>query len=276
LAYDPHRQAPRCSFCDSVVKLETLDDPLEQSSGYLPFTVTPDEAHAALKRWLGTLGWFRPGDLLSQSRLHELRPLWWVAWVFDADSRISWTGDSNAGAGRSAWAPHAGETHVNFRNVLATASRGLSLAEVQAISPGLNLNSVRAEPELAGMAESAVNGQVTLEQFDMQRSQARRQVVDALHAMAIEHVKQHEIPGSSFRKVNVSIVVEGLVTRRFSLPAYVLAYRYKQELYRVVICGQDARLLIGKAPYSMAKIMLCVVSVVLFILFLLSALAVIA
>ena len=265
IAYDPKRQAPSCSFCDSVVKIETIEDPMEQTSGYAPFTVEPDQAHAALKNWLGSLGWFRPSDLRSASRLQELRPLWWVAWVFDADSMISWTADSNQDARRSSWSPHSGQTEVNFRNILASASRGLSIGEVQAISPGLDLGTVRPEPH---GAEDAI-----LEQFDVQRSQARRQVVDALHSMAAQHVQQYKIPGSRFRKVKVSVVVQGLVTRRLSLPAYVLAYRYKQQLYRVVICGQDANRIIGTAPYSIAKIVLTVAAAIAAVLFVVAIVA---
>jgi LSD1 subclass zinc finger protein len=265
IAYDPKRQAPSCSFCDSVVKVETIEDPMEQTSGYAPFTVKPEQAHAALKNWLGSFGWFRPSDLRSASRLQELRPLWWVAWVFDADSMISWTADSNQDARRSSWAPHSGQTQVNFRNILASASRGLSIGEVQGISPGLDLGTVRPKPEGADDA--------TLEQFDVQRSQARRQVVDALHYMAAQHVQQHNIPGSRFRKVNVSVVVQGLVTRRLSLPAYVLAYRYKQQLYRVVICGQDANRVIGTAPYSMAKIVLTIAAAFAAVLFVVAIIA---
>ncbi len=238
---------------------------MEQTSGYVPFTVTPEQAHAALKSWLGSLGWFRPSDLRSSSRLQELRPLWWVAWVFDADSMISWAADSNHDTRRSSWAPHSGQTHVKFRNILASASRGLSIAEVQAISPGLDLRTVRPDPE---GAEDA-----TLEQFDVQRSQARRQVVDALHHMASQHVQQHNIPGTRFRKVNVSVVVQALVTRRLSLPAYVLAYRYKQQLYRVVICGQDRKQIIGTAPYSTAKIVLTIAAGIALVLFLLAMFA---
>ncbi len=254
VAYDPKRQALSCSFCDSVVKIETIEDPMEQTSGYLPFTVSRDEARAALQNWLGSLGWFRPSDLRSSARLQELRPLWWVAWVFDADSKISWTADSNAGARRSAWAPHAGQTNVSFRSILASASRGLSDAEVDAIGPGLDLNSARDEPEGADDA--------TLEQFDVQRSQARRQVTATLHALADRHVQQTQIPGTRFRNVKVSVVVQGLITRRLSLPAYVLAYRYKHKLYRVVICGQNPKLISGAAPYSMAKIVLVVLGVI--------------
>lgn len=146
LAYDPKRQAPGCAFCDSTVEVETIKDPMEQTEGYLPFTVSPDQASAALKTWLGSLGWFRPSDLLSASKLTELRPLWWVAWIFDADAKITWTADSNHGSQRSAWAPHSGATQVQFERILASASRGLSAKEVNGISGGLQLHSVQSEP----------------------------------------------------------------------------------------------------------------------------------
>ncbi len=52
-----------------------------------------------------------------------------------------------------------------------------------------------------------------------------------------------------------AVVQRRLVTRRFALPSYVLAYRYRGSLYRVVISGQDARCLLGSAPYSTARIL---------------------
>ena len=265
VAYDPKRQAPSCSFCDSVVKVETIEDPMEQTSGYLPFTVTREQARSDLGRWLGSLGWFRPSDLRSTARLEQLRPLWWVAWVIDAESVISWSADSNHGARRSAWAPHAGQTTVNFKSMLASASRGLTGHEVDVIASGFDLSHVQDEPS---GAEGA-----TLEQFDVQRSQARRQVASALQHLAYQHVQKNEIPGTRFRKVNASVVVSNLVTRRLSFPAYVLAYRYKRKLYRVVICGQDASLVAGNAPYSVAKIALVVVSAVSALLLLIALLA---
>ena len=253
VAYDPSKRAPSCSFCDSVVEVETLEDPMEQTEGYLPFKVTPDEAKAQLQTWLASLGWFRPSDLSTSARLQELRPLWWVAWVFDADSLVSWAADSNHGSGRSAWAPHSGTAEFVFDDILASASRGLSDAEVNGVTSGYDLATVQSEPQGADNA--------TVEQFDLQRSQARKQVATALKQLAASRVQQGEIPGTRFRKVQISLVVRNLVTRRLSFPAYVMAYRYKGDLYRVVINGQDKTLLVGKAPYSMAKIMLVVAAV---------------
>lgn len=246
IAYDPKHQAPSCSFCGDVVKVESIEDPMEQTDHYLPFTVTPEEARRALRVWLGSRGWFRPSDLSSTAKLTQLKPLWWVAWIFDADALVSWSADSNQGSGRSAWAPHSGQNNVHFDDILVSASRGLSNHEVAEITPGMNLATKREDPE--GADASAM-----LEQFDVQRSQARQQVSAAIYRLAAVRAQRRFIPGTKFRKVNVAIVLRRLVTRRISLPAYVLAYRYKDNLFRVVICGQDKRLIIGTSPKSLVK-----------------------
>lgn len=253
VAYDPEHQAPSCGFCESVVKVETIKDPMEQSEGYLPFTLDRSEAEGALKQWLGTLGWFRPSDLKSEASLEHLKPIWWVGWVFDAQALVSWTADSNAGSGRSAWAPHSGQTGMDFENILASASRGLTHPEAMTVGPGCNLTSRRPDPE---GAEDAI-----IEQFDVQRSQARAEIIDALQDTALDRVQSDHIPGSRFRNVNAVVLLRNLVTHRLSFPAWILAYRYKRRLYRVVICGQNASYVSGSAPYSIAKIALTVLSV---------------
>lgn len=250
MAYDPRRRAPSCGFCGSVSALETLEDPMEQSEGALPFTVDRSEARTALKRWLGGLGWFRPADLRSEARLETLQPLWWVGWVFDARALISWSADSNAGNRRSAWAPHAGQAEMVFDDILVSASWGLTDGEVEAIGPGYDLSTRREAPEGADDA--------TIEQFDLQRSQARRRIIDATEAVATQRVEQEHVPGSRYRNVHVAVLLRGLVTRRLSFPAHVLAYRYKERLYRAVVCGQGSALVHGSAPYSVARILLVV------------------
>ncbi|MGZ0168894.1 MAG: hypothetical protein ACKVHE_05025 [Planctomycetales bacterium] len=264
-AYDIKHQAPSCTFCDSVVEVETLEDPLEQSEGYLPFTIGQDEARKAMRHWLSSLGWFRPSDLTTSARLEQLKPLWWVGWVFDAESLVSWAADSNAGSRRSAWAPHSGQVDMTFDDILVSASRGLSDTEFSAIGPGCDLASIRDQPEGAQNA--------TIEQFELQRSQARQQIIGAIQNIAANRVEQQHVPGTSFRKTHVSVVLRKLITRRISLPAWVLAYRYKGRLYRMVISGQDASYVTGTAPYSVAKIICVVICVVATLLVFLAAAA---
>lgn len=254
VAYDPEHQAPSCSFCDEVVELQTVEDPMEQSEGFLPFTVNRDDARKALRTWLGSLGWFRPSDLTSAARLEQLRPLWWVGWLFDAEAFVSWSGDSNAGARRSSWAPHSGQVAMEFDDILVSASRGLTDKEVHSAAAGCDLRSVREEP--SGVERA------TIEQFELQRSQARREIVNAIQAIASDRVDEQHIPGSHSRKVSVSVLLRGLVTRRLSFPAWVLAYRYKNRLYRVVVCGQDGSYVTGDAPVSIVKILMVAIGVI--------------
>ncbi|TWT91850.1 hypothetical protein [Neorhodopirellula pilleata] len=259
ITYDPDLQAPACSFCGDVLEVETNDDPMEQTQWYLPMTVSANEARAALKTWLGTRGWFQPSDLSSASKLTEIKPLWWVAWVCDAEALVSWTADSNAGAGRSAWAPHSGQTPIRFASLLVSGSRGLTQKESDAITPGFKLETAMTSPSGGGEHP-------TLERFDVSRSQARQQIASAINSTAAARVEHEFVPGTRFRHVHVSIVLRQLITQRYAFPAYVLAYRYRNELYRVVICGQDARYIIGSSPFSYAKLFLVIGGVTMILL----------
>lgn len=49
-------------------------------------------------------------------------------------------------------------------------------------------------------------------------------------------------------------VLHGLEARRCAFPAWVLAYRYRRQLYRTVLSGQDKSCFKGAAPYSALKI----------------------
>ncbi len=244
--YDVEVQAPRCGHCDSVMQLETLQDPMEQTQAFLPFTIDVRQAKGALRDWLATLGRFRPSDLKTTARIDSLRPLWWVAWVFDARALISWTADSDAGSRRSDWAPHAGQVEMEFDDIAVSASRGLSGAETDALEHWYDYSAVRQQPE--GATGAAV------EQFDVQRSLARRRVLTAVDLVAADRVAQRHVPGTHNRNVHVTSLLRGLVTRRLALPAFVLVYRYRNKRYRAVISGQRARVAFGTAPYSVAKI----------------------
>jgi hypothetical protein len=230
------------------MEVEVPEDPLERVEFILPFTVERGRAEAAYRSWLGGLGWFRPGDLGTSSRLESMTALWWAAWVFDAEADITWAADSDAGALRADWAPHAGRTAHVFDDVVASASRGLSPEETARLIPSYDLSNADEAPERPDPG-------TTLEQFDLQRSSARATVAAFIRRAVAERLQRGPIPGRRFRNVHAAVVLRRLHTRRFAFPSYVLAYRYRGRLYRVVISGQDAACLVGGAPYSVAKIL---------------------
>jgi hypothetical protein len=221
---------------------------MEQTRHFLPFTVSREQATEAYRKWLGGLGFFRPSDLASSARLESLKALWWVGWVFLADALVSWAGDSDYGRRKADWAPHAGQLEMPFRDILVPATRGLSEAEASHLTSSYRLDSARDRPEGAG-------GEPTVEQFDIRRSAARQRVAEAMARLAEHRVKDGFIPGSRFRNFSAAILLRRLVTRRHAFPAWVIAYRYRGRLFRTVISGQDPTRVLGRAPYSVWKIL---------------------
>lgn len=250
LEYSAEVKAPRCAFCASVMHVETTPDPLEQAEAFLPFTLEPVAARRALSGFLARKSFFRPSDLAESAALESLRPMWWPAWGFSAGARVSWAADSDAGSGRSAWAPHAGTQDMTFQDILVSASRGLTGDECAKLAGAYQLAS--AEASQRGPEDARV------ERFDVTRSGARRQILEAVEREAHAQVERACIPGRRHRNVHVAVVLSSLETRRYALPAYVLAYRYRGKAYRVVVHGQDAGVVLGEAPVSVAKVLLVV------------------
>jgi hypothetical protein len=253
--YVVEAQAPRCAFCGSITHVERPEDPVEEADWYVPFGVDPHSAQAALRNWLGSLGFFRPPDLASEASVQSLRPLWWVAWLCDASVLVSWSADSNAGARRSEWAPHAGQHTARFQALLVSASRGLTSEECDALAPKFDIRS--AVPQPYGPPGASI------ERFDVQRSAARQQVAAAIDRTVEHQLRNGIIPGNRFRNLQVASNLRSLVTRRFALPAYVLAYHYNGKLYRAVIHAQNIQCVTGSAPYSLARIALVTAAVIM-------------
>lgn len=154
-----------------------------------------------------------------------------------------------------------------FRNLLVSASRGLSLDEARELGPYTQLGN--AVPAKGAQLASMGPPNTTLEQFDTQRSAARAIISDAIEATSVQTLKTGYIPGTRFRNVNVSVLLHALETRRVALPSYVLAYRYNNKSYRAVIHGQDASCVTGKSPIAWGKVALVagiVLAVVLIVL----------
>jgi hypothetical protein len=256
--------SPACRFCRAPTAIETPTNPLEVAELMLPFAVSADRAVGAMRRYLGSLGFFRPSDLAASATVDSVTAVWFASWIFDVRADVSWAADSDAGSGRSAWAPHAGRVKFDWRNVLVSASRGLAYHEVARLAPAYDLRQAQA---VAGSAVAQV------ESFDVDRSAARQRILDAIHAIAAGELEKRHIPGSRFRKVAVSALLEGLTTRRCALPAYVFVYRYEGRPYRAIVHGQNEGVAFGTAPLSWSRIALVALAVVAVIAAVLALLA---
>jgi hypothetical protein len=249
IAYDANHEAPACGFCRAVMSIEQPVDPVEQARLRVPFTVDRELAIAALRGWLGKRGWFAPATLHGEAVFESLVPLCWAAWIVHANARVSWTADSDEGAQRSAWAPHAGELDLELGGIAVPASRGLAADECALLAPYYDLGRAvdAAAPALAGEPD------VMIESFDAQRSSARAQVQRAIEAVAKTRVER-AVPGRRYRNVDVACLVERQSTERVALPAWVLAYRFRGSPYRAIVHGQRPEIVFGSAPVDWRKV----------------------
>jgi len=243
IEFDPRRQAPACVFCRSVMEIEQPHDPVEAARTYVPFAIDRAAATTTLRQWLAKRGWLAPATLHDEAVLESLTAVYWPAWVVSAKAQVTWTADSDHGARRSAWAPHAGELPLTFDRIIVTASRGLATHEAHALAPFYDLAS----------AQPVEWSNVSVESFDAQRSAARAAIHAAVEQRARTAVEQH-IPGQRYRNVHVACLVERLTTDRVALPAWVLAYRFRGKLYRAVVHGSRPAIVVGRAPIDWPKL----------------------
>jgi hypothetical protein len=284
MAFDPRHQAPACAFCSAVMAVEQPADPVEQAQVRVPFGVDRELATASLRTWLRGRGILAPARLHDEAVLDRVTPIGWAAWIVDARAQVAWTADSDHGAARSSWAPHAGETHFRFQRIVIPASRGLTATECARLAPYYDLAAAQpiASPGFAGArstaagrcgvkaiaspgfagARSTAAGRcgvkideagVAVESFDLQRSAARRTVHQAIEERARSAVRR-EVPGRRVRNVRVACLVERLTTERAALPAWVLAYRFRGRPYRAIVHGQRAEIVLGSSPIDWAKL----------------------
>jgi hypothetical protein len=148
---------------------------------------------------------------------------------------------------------------MSFSNIVVPASRGLAHDECRLLIPYYDVRHVVSVELPAANTEDQVEySEGLIESFDAQRSAARKQVQEAIETTAKVRVEEF-IPGRRFRNVHVACLLEGQKTDRVALPAWVLAYRYRDNPYRAIIHGQRGDVVFGSSPKDWTKIAFLVI-----------------
>jgi hypothetical protein len=244
MSYDASAQTLRCPFCGSDGLDKRDDAKMLQPEFIVPFALERSQAERVMRDWLGK-GFWRPGDLASSAAIQTITPVFVPYWVFAATTHTYWTADtSKTPAGASAsWYPISGEHAGSYSGVLVGASNALTPAETFAICPFDLAKGV--DPESINLSN------VVYEQFVVQRKYARPQAQASLEELERNACRQY-VPGNA-RNVHVNVKLEGLTSQPILLPVYIMAYRYKDRLFRFLINGQTGQAT-GQAPFSYRKL----------------------
>ena len=244
MSYDASAQTLRCPFCGSE-QLDKKPDAKEISAdGVVPFVVTRDQAVATMRTWLGQ-GFWRPGDLATEAAVVAMTPIYVPYWVFEADTHTYWTADSSQtppGA-RADWFPVCGDHEGSYSGMLVGASGALTPAETAALCP-FDL-STAVPPDKVDLAN------ITFERFTVPRKYARPMASQGLESLEKQACEQY-VAGKC-RNLNVNVRIMNLASRPMLVPVWIMAYRYRDQVFRFLANGQTGRAS-GQAPVSYRKI----------------------
>lgn len=244
MSYDAGAEALRCPFCGSVDMVSQPDAQLLAPKRIVPFRLTREQAEQGMRKWLGR-GFWRPKGLSESARVAKMTAVYVPYWVFEAKTHTYWTADTDQtppGA-KAAWYPLAGEHEGSYGGLLIGASGAIATRETAAICPFDLADAVA--PEKIDL-ENAI-----FEQFSMPRKYARPLARQGLEAAETEACAAR-VPGRS-RNVHVNVLVSEMSSEPVLLPVWIMAYTFRDKLYRFLVNGQTGRAT-GEAPISLAKL----------------------
>lgn len=273
----PGEQTATCTFCKSqqVLAREAAANPIRPES-VLPFKVNKDTAASRFDEWLGTL-WFRPSDLRKMVKVEGLAGVYIPYWTFDARVYSRWTAQAGyhyyvdeqytdeqgqrqtRKVQKTRWEPASGHRTDAFDDVIICASKGLP------DNLGDEFRSFDTK------ALTAYNPQF------LAGWRAEAYAIDLMPAwdigqkrMASEQESRcgRDVPGDTHMNLQVHNDFSKVTFKHVLLPIWVAAYRYQDKPYQFLVNGQTGEV-VGRAPYSMIKI-------ILFILFIIAIIAGIA
>jgi hypothetical protein len=245
MSYSAQQGTLACPFCASTELIEKKDAKSLAPSRVVPMAVNREAAMQGLRAWLGR-GFWRPNDLSQQATIESMKPVYVPYWVFAGQTHTYWTADTSqtpTGA-RGDWYPLAGQHEGQYDGLLVGASAALTPAEAVQICPFDLASGV--PPDQVDYRDAAQ------EQFAVPRKYARPLARQRLEDFERQACDLGCIPGRS-RNVKVNVKVEGMLSEPVLLPVWIMAYRYRDEVYRFLVNGQNGRA-IGKAPISWVKI----------------------
>lgn len=274
----PPEVAGRCEFCGvQIVAQAKSADPIVAPEGVLPFSISQQKAGANLREWLSSR-WFAPNGLKRFAQPEAIHGIYIPFWTYDTNTTTYYTGqrgdyyyvtetyyDRDA-QGRQVqrtrqvrhtrWSPASGTVTRWFDDVLIPATLSLSSNRLQALEPW-DLPQLQPYNPAFLSGFKAQRYQVNLEQG----FERVRQVI----AGVIEQDVHEDIGGDVQQIDELSTHYSGITFKHLLLPVYAGAYRFNGKVFQIQVNGRTGEIQ-GDRPYSVWKILLLIVFLLLLVL----------
>ncbi|MFL6568981.1 MAG: zinc ribbon domain-containing protein [Chthoniobacterales bacterium] len=276
--FKPERVAQNCEFCGSpaLVPYDEIKAPIRPES-VLPFKLSESDVRDRVHAWYRSR-WFAPNKFKTRAFTDTLHGAYLPYWTFDAQVHAEWTADAGfyyyetetfedsqgrtqtREVQRTRWEPASGALDHFFDDELVPASRGV---------PENLLRKVEPFPtkDLAPYDPGYVSGWV-VEQYQIDlvaaATNSREQMDEKLRQLCAQ-----EIPGDTYRNLQVSADYTGQTFKHVLLPVYLLTYQYGARAFRIIANGYTGTIG-GKYPKSWIKVSILVLVILIVLLIVLA------
>ena len=253
-----------CPYCGVPIQRGNIHRAKDRIAvdGVLPFLVERETARANLAQWIKKL-WFAPNDFKKRGIQGRFNGVYLPYWTFDSMTSNRYTGMRGdhyyvtVGSGKNKrrvrktrWSPRAGAFQRFFDDVLVVAGRGLPRNRLRALEPWPLDQCVSFDQRvLAGFMARTYDVELP-EGF----STGKERMEEAIRAEVNSRI------GGDVQKItSLSSNYDALTFKHLLLPVWMLAYRYKEKTYQVVVNAATGEVQ-GDRPWSAWKIAFAVVA----------------
>jgi hypothetical protein len=273
--------AESCVYCGSAnVLAQDANRNALRPESLVPLDLSQRQCEERFRGWLKSL-WFRPTELRKAKHFHAVG-IYVPFWTFDCRVHSDWSADAGhyyyvtvpkmvmvngkmkmqmVRERRIRWVPAFGRRDDVFDDELVCAS---------GIAPGLmkQLGGFDTKGLVPYRPDYLAGWRAEEYQLDLAQGWERAQatIVEVQRGRCAG-----DVPGDTQRNLRVQNTIAGVRWKHVLLPVWSLQYRFRGEVYTVLVNGQNG-CVAGKAPISWVKVTLFVLAMALLVLAVLAVL----
>ena len=257
-AFSGQLSTMECAFCGAAVQREDAHKSPDRVpvTAVVPFQVEQDKARELLRHWVEGL-WLAPGEFKRRGVSGKFNGVYLPFWTFDAMTFCRYRGQRGddytvvEGSGknrrtvtRTRWSQASGSFDRFFDDVTIVATKSVDKKLLLPLEPWPIDRAVPFNPELLA-GKQAMTYDIDLHAGF---GEAKAQMRDALDTEA-----RRRIGGDRQRIEQLDIKHSALSFKHTLFPVWMLAYRYHEESYHVMVNAITGEVQ-GERPWSAWKI----------------------
>ncbi|MDR0750903.1 MAG: hypothetical protein LBF62_15210 [Tannerellaceae bacterium] len=267
--FDESLKSVACPYCCTpLTEPDAHEERLIQPSYLLPFKIRDNELPAYMSSWLEKR-WFAPDKLKSRALYaNSFQGVYIPCWTYDAQTETDYKGERGdtytvvTGSGKNRrtetrvrWSYAAGHISLFFDDVMVPASRIINPGIMDKINNWDTMNMVEADNRfLSGfITEKYVLNMTT--GYNIAKSKMEEDIRYAIRQAIGGDRQRINSAKTSFHNIKFKLIL---------LPVYMSSYTYAGKRYHFFVNGRTGRVT-GDRPYSVIKITLAVISVIILI-----------